>query len=140
MLKLKLFSLKDSKTGSFQPIHCFPHVEEALRTFAVVVCDPKTTIFQYSQDFDLYCVGEFDVFTGIVTPEVSFIANCKQILITELQRRRDQQNLLGDKNVSKQSLETNPDAEPSAETKKAENAEGRGKTVPFLKDDLGQIS
>lgn len=63
-MQLKIFSIRDAKgetynTPFFQKTH-----GEAERTFRELANDEKSMICKYPDDFDLYCVGEFDTETG----------------------------------------------------------------------------
>lgn len=64
----KMFSIRDAKADTyFNPFYS-PTQPEAERQFAAVANDPKSTIFQFPEDFDLFLLGEFDTNTGIAKP------------------------------------------------------------------------
>lgn len=66
-MKLKVFSIRDSKAQIFnQPWFARTH-GEAERNFEQLVRDEKSTIYQYPEDYDLYHIGEYDDETGLVT-------------------------------------------------------------------------
>lgn len=55
---------------------------EALRQFIRAANDSRTDICQFPADFDLYCLGEFDINNGVVSGfnPLKFIA-CAESLI-----------------------------------------------------------
>lgn len=67
-MKLKIFSVLDSKVKAFgQPFFQRTH-GEAERSFTQVVRDPKSSIHPFPEDYDLYFLGEYDDQTGTVEP------------------------------------------------------------------------
>lgn len=78
-MKVKIFSVQDSKAGVFmQP---FPAVNElvALRGFADAAKDKVTNVGKHPEDFNLFELGEFDdqegKFTNLNTPKMLGTAN-----------------------------------------------------------------
>lgn len=65
---LKMFSIRDSKGEIFNPPYYAKTHGEALRSFKTLSNDPKSTINQYPEDFDLYFLGEYDDQTGKLKP------------------------------------------------------------------------
>lgn len=70
---LKAFSIRDQKGETFNtPFFKTTH-GEAERDFRTVTNDPKSTLNQYPEDFDLYYLGEYDTnkgtFTSLDTPQ-----------------------------------------------------------------------
>lgn len=63
-MKLKMFSIRDSKGGYFHRPFYKSNEAEAERDFATGCNDPKSTMFLYPEDFDLYEVGNYDEITG----------------------------------------------------------------------------
>jgi hypothetical protein len=64
----KIFSIRDSKAEIFhQPFYQKSH-GEAERTFHQLCNDPKSTLFQFPEDFDLYYVGEYNDQSGVFKP------------------------------------------------------------------------
>lgn len=62
----KVFGIRDVKAGFYNPpFHVKSH-GEAERAFVQLVKDPKTTIAQFPNDFDLYFLGEFDDNNGMM--------------------------------------------------------------------------
>jgi len=65
---LKAFSIRDSKSETFNtPFFKRAH-GEAERDFSAVVRDNKTTPGQFPEDYDLYHVGTYDDHTGVFHP------------------------------------------------------------------------
>lgn len=63
-MKFGLYSIKDAKTGFMTPV-----LEQgdpaALRNFSAAVNQPDSLMRQYSNDFALYKVANFDTDSGI---------------------------------------------------------------------------
>jgi hypothetical protein len=67
-MKIRIFSVRDQKVGSYmQPIFS-PTVATALRSLEAAVADPNHDFSKWASDFDMYCIGEFDPETGVITP------------------------------------------------------------------------
>ena len=67
-MKLKIYSIRDAKAEVFnRPFFLHTH-GEAERAFAQNAAEPKSMINQYPEDYDLYCIGEFDDQTGKIEP------------------------------------------------------------------------
>lgn len=66
-MKFGLYSIKDAKTGFMTPV-----VEQndaaALRNFSAAVNNPDSLMCQYSNDFALYLLAEFDTDSGVSIP------------------------------------------------------------------------
>lgn len=61
---LKMFSIRDTKGEIFNPPYYAKTHGEAERQFKTLTNDPKSTINQYPEDFDLYYLGDYDDQTG----------------------------------------------------------------------------
>lgn len=67
MIKLEIFSIRDSKAELFiQPFHA-PTIAAGLRTFETAVNEQQSQFFQHSDDYTLFHIGTFDQSTGIIT-------------------------------------------------------------------------
>jgi len=70
---LRLYTIRDSKGDFYQSPFPQKTHGEAERSFATLVNDPKTNIFNYPEDYDLYYLGEFNdktgKFEGLDTPQ-----------------------------------------------------------------------
>lgn len=67
-MDLKMYSIRDQKGETFSPPF-FKHMHgEAERDFVQLVRDPKSTISQFPEDFDLYHIGTYNTKTGVACP------------------------------------------------------------------------
>lgn len=66
---LGLFSIFDEKAAAFSPPFTARSRGEATRFFSDTVNDSKSSISQHPADYVLYALGEFEVGTGVLTPE-----------------------------------------------------------------------
>lgn len=65
---MKLFSVRDINLGFNQPF-CDSNEDVAKRGFAFSV--NHTDLIGFAPgDFDLYCIGEFDIESGQITPQL----------------------------------------------------------------------
>lgn len=61
---LKVYSIRDAKAEVFNtPFYQKTH-GEAERSFQQLVNDEKSTVHKFSEDFDLYYLGQYDDQTG----------------------------------------------------------------------------
>lgn len=67
-MQQKIFTIRDSKGEFYSPPFYKNTHGEAERDFHTASKDPNTNISKYPEDFDLYCVGEFDNLTGKIKP------------------------------------------------------------------------
>lgn len=67
-MKLKAYSIYDSKGTIFNAPFFQHNAGLALRAFADLANDPQSTLFRHAGDFVLYEVGEFDDTTGLLAP------------------------------------------------------------------------
>ena len=61
---LKVYSVCDSKTKIFHPPHYSRTEPDALRSFQQLINDERSTLNQFTDDFDLYYLGEYYDDTG----------------------------------------------------------------------------
>lgn len=67
-MKLQVYSVRDAKSEIYNmPFYGQTH-GEAERSFVTVVNDPKSSINQFPEDYDLYHLGTYDQKTGILVP------------------------------------------------------------------------
>ncbi|AAG45347.1 nonstructural protein [Bdellovibrio phage phiMH2K] len=67
-MQLKVFSIRDSKTGVYgTPFYQHTH-GQAERSFQQLAKDPQSTVANHPEDFDLFHLGEYDDQTGKLTP------------------------------------------------------------------------
>jgi len=67
-MKLKAFTIYDSKIQSYSPPFFMKHVGEAERAFVDVASNGQSQIFKSPQDFSLIYIGEFDEELGVLIP------------------------------------------------------------------------
>ncbi len=67
MLKLRLFTVYDTKAETYYPPFCAGHVAEALRIFSDLLSDPQSKLSKHPEDYRLFAVGHYDSLTGIVS-------------------------------------------------------------------------
>lgn len=63
-MKLRMYSIKDTKSGEYHQPHHATNDVVAMRGIQSVIRSGKTTLSQYPQEFDLVEVGEWDDETG----------------------------------------------------------------------------
>lgn len=63
-----LVSVYDTKAAAHLNIATLRTPAEAIRQFEQAARDPKSQFYQFPSDFVLKQVGEYDEFSGIVTP------------------------------------------------------------------------
>jgi hypothetical protein len=62
----KLFAIRDKNSEMFGQPMMHPNASVALRSFQDA-CNEKTSVLaRHPKDFDLYCIGEYDVETGLL--------------------------------------------------------------------------
>lgn len=62
---MKAYSIKDSKAGIYHPPQYHETHGVAEREFHRLTNDEKSSVNKYPEDFDLYCVGEYNTQTGV---------------------------------------------------------------------------
>lgn len=68
-MKLKAFSIKDTKVGIFNAPWFQPSHGEAERSFMKLANNQNSDISSYPQDFDLYHIGSYDDETSQLSNE-----------------------------------------------------------------------
>lgn len=66
-MKLKIFSVYDSKTKAWLKPFFMQHTGQAQRSWEQVAIDPQSEISKYPADFTLFELGEFDELEGNIT-------------------------------------------------------------------------
>lgn len=66
MLQQEMFTIRDSKSGTFQPPWYAANKADAERQFKTSVNskNENNIVALYPEDFDLYYVGKFNILTG----------------------------------------------------------------------------
>jgi len=67
-MQLKVFTVRDQKAEIFNTPWFAKTHGEAERNFQQLAKDPKSTVNQFPDDFDLYYLGTYDDQTGLVNP------------------------------------------------------------------------
>lgn len=66
-----LISVFDKKSSTYAPPLTFDHISAALRSYiAFARQKPDAMQVQFSEDYDLYEVGQFEAVSGQVTPTI----------------------------------------------------------------------
>lgn len=70
---MKIFTIRDSKSDIYNsPFYARTH-GEAERHFVTLCNDPESMVYKFKDDFDLYCLGDWDEINGVIetkeTPE-----------------------------------------------------------------------
>lgn len=75
-MELKVFSIKDTLTGNFSALTCAVNDGVIIRDLMNMLKTNKDSELSINaKDKDLYCLGTFDVDTGILTSDVKFIGH-----------------------------------------------------------------
>lgn len=61
---LRIFSVYDKKAQTFFSPFYYLNKALALRAFGEIVADPKSSIYKYPADFQIFLLGDFDEQTG----------------------------------------------------------------------------
>jgi len=61
---LQVFSIRDTKTGVFNPPFYSRTPGEAERSFKDQCNNPESMLHKYAEDYDLYALGEYDDNSG----------------------------------------------------------------------------
>lgn len=69
-MKLSIFSVYDSKANAFIPPFVLPNEAMAKRVFADCANDPNHNFCKWSNDFNLFMIGEFDDISGTIEATV----------------------------------------------------------------------
>lgn len=71
---MKVYALKDVVVGSFKSLLIFNNDNEAVRSMKFA-CNSVNDLTLNCDDLQLWCLGEYDVNTGVITSDVSMVAN-----------------------------------------------------------------
>lgn len=93
-MKLKIFSVYDTKAEFYHPPFFFRTNGEALRVWMDLANDRSNQIGQYPQDFVLFEIGTFDPQTGSVEP--CDPANISHGTAIEFQKQNPQGHIIRD--------------------------------------------
>lgn len=78
---MKMFSVKDSVSGTFASPVSFAHENIVIREYKTAInSHPDSIIGANPQDFALYLIGEFDENSGVITSfDPKFIINLNEL-------------------------------------------------------------
>lgn len=78
---MKIFCLFDKKSGEYSCLTLYPNYAMFARSIMPEVNsdNPHNLLATNSADFDIYCVGTFDVRSGEIEVCHEFIANCSEL-------------------------------------------------------------
>lgn len=62
----KIFAIFDKKSGLFSGLTLFVNYAEAVRSFQDAVGNSGSLFCSHPEDFDLYCLGEFNEGSGMI--------------------------------------------------------------------------
>lgn len=82
-MRFPLYSIRDTKAGSFQNPVVSANDFTVSRSFAESIVTRRDPIISFSPaDFDLFQIGEFDTDTGIVTPlaVIRLVCNAAEVM------------------------------------------------------------
>jgi len=77
----KIYSIRDTKIGTYMTPMFVPHLTTILRDLEEVIKDEKSMLNKHPEDFELRYIGEFDEETGEIELEITpkFIENMTNI-------------------------------------------------------------
>lgn len=75
---MKIFALYDKKSAEYFALSVYPNFAMFKRSVYPEVnsTNPHSNLANFPEDFDIYCLGEFDPKTGSISPSAEFVANC----------------------------------------------------------------
>lgn len=80
---MRMYSLLDRKLREFGAILVERNEDSMRRSLYNGVKGSNSMVEKYSEDFDLYALGEFNVETGVVTPETPRIVGTVRSILVE---------------------------------------------------------
>lgn len=84
LMELKVYSIKDTLTGNFSALTCAVNDGVIIRDLMNMLKSNKDSeLVINSKDKDLYCLGTFDVDTGVLTSDVKFVGHLVDYKETE---------------------------------------------------------
>lgn len=67
-MTIKLYAIKDNVAGTFAMPQGLENDAVAKRSLTAVVNSLGNPVSDNPQDYDLYCLGDYDVDTGVISP------------------------------------------------------------------------
>lgn len=70
---MQVFSIHDKKSGNYSTPQFYENSVHAMRALGILANDPNTTVHIYSEDFELFHIGEWNTDDGKVKMFDKFI-------------------------------------------------------------------
>lgn len=78
---MKIYVLKDLKSDYLNSLMVMANDDLAKRAYHNTLMDKQPNMVNMNpQDFELYCLGEYDVQSGIIKSDIRFVANSSTLL------------------------------------------------------------
>lgn len=77
---MKIYVVKDTKIGFTNSIFLKPSDELAIRDFTLLANMPDTSVSQFPADFELFCLGDYNAYNGIISSDVRFVATALELV------------------------------------------------------------
>lgn len=74
-MKYHLYAIRDALTGFMQPV-MEQNDAAARRNFEHAVFNPNSLMQSHKQHYDLYRVGDYDLDSGVIVPEIPAVMVC----------------------------------------------------------------
>jgi len=81
-MKQKMYSIYDVKAAAYGVPFFTPTDGLAIRSFQNLVEDSNSMVFRYPEDFTLYCLGDIDLNSALITADVTprFVISASSII------------------------------------------------------------
>lgn len=87
-MKLKIFSIYDSKAQGYISPWCVPSTAFAVRIFSDDCNNPESAFWMHPEDYTLFELGSFDVETGNIEKQATPLAVVKAIDLIDPEKER----------------------------------------------------
>lgn len=75
-MKMNIYAIKDTKVGAFKSPYYSYNDQVAVRSLANAVNDQNAgELYLNADDFQLYCLGEYNDVTGEIFSNIKFVIN-----------------------------------------------------------------
>nr|QJB20429.1 MAG: nonstructural protein [Microvirus sp.] len=64
----KFFAIHDKAVNSYSAPAVISSERDAIEAFKASIANPESSHHKHSADYTLVCIGEYDEFTGVITP------------------------------------------------------------------------
>lgn len=72
---MKIFSIFDKKSEGYKPPFACPTIGQAERSFLDACNEEGTDLHKHPEDYQLWMVGTFDIYSGEIGTERTHVAN-----------------------------------------------------------------